>query len=81
MAIINVTNTWSTPVTLTEKTLVAVNYGYVLLALGSDDPADDQDGTPIRAGFMGVFETGTTIRFRTPNATNGRHQIYYGPVA
>lgn len=80
MALIEVTAEWTSPVTLSEKTLVCVNQGPVLLALGSSAPSDTDDGVILRNGFMGVFETGTVVRFRKPNISR-RAQIYTGPVA
>lgn len=80
MALLEISTEWSDPITLTEKTMFSVNYGSVLVHLGSEEPEDDADGAMLRSGIMAVFDTGTVLRFRQGNE-NKRVQIYHGPVA
>lgn len=80
MAIIDVTGEWSEPLTLSGKSIVAVNNGTLIMAFGSDAPSGERDGIPARGGFLAVFEEGTVIRFRTPNAAKTA-EVYVGPLA
>lgn len=80
MALIEVTSTWSDPETLSEKSIISVNYGQVLIAFGSTAPTGENDGIPQRGGFMGLFEEGTVVRFRAMNE-NARSEVYIGSLA